>query len=138
MIRGTYLKNLFELVFPPSVSRAMYNELNELDKTTGVEPTETTLAAQTTFELDFSTNPFQAIVTGSQNITLTANIAGLKPGQRVFLRFTQGATARTVTWGTGIKSDVTVTATGARTDMLVGVFDGTRIMLGALAQNLTL
>lgn len=135
MYGGKYLKNILELVFQPKVSQALTREFNDIR---GIAPVATTLTTETTVSWDGGQTPFIALTTGAQNITINAVVTGLRSGQRVYLRLTQGATARTVTWGTNIKSDVTVTATAARTDMLVGVFDGTRIMLGALAQNLTL
>lgn len=137
-IISTVLKNILEITFPPTVSEAIYSSLSNAEDLTGKAPTAQVLTDETAISLAFGTNPFQAITTGAENITVNADLTGLKAGQRVFLRVTQGATPRTITWGTGIKSAVTITATGAKTDMLVGVFDGTRIMLGAITQNLTL
>ena len=136
MSRKSFL-NILENVFQPSLNQAMRDDL------LGAEPEVTALAAETTVTLDFTKNRFHDLTLGSQNITaLNATVAddknSLKPGELVFLKITQDSTAaRTVAFNTNILSDVTVTASTDAVDILVGVFDGTNILLGALAQDVS-
>jgi len=133
MGRKTFL-NILENVFPPSVNQAMRQDL------IGSEAKVTALAAETTLTLDFTKYRFHDLTLGSANLTaLNATVTdgkdSLKPGEQVYLKITQDATPRTIAWGTGIITDVTVTAGASAVDLLVGVFDGTNIVFGALAQD---
>lgn len=135
MGRKTFL-NILENVFPPTVNQAMREDL------LGSEVNTVALAAETTLTLDFTKNRFQDVTLGSQNLTaLNATVTdgkdSLKPGEQVFLKITQDATPRTVAFGTGIVTAVTVTAGASAVDLLVGVFDGSNIILGALAQDVS-
>lgn len=126
------LINILENVFQPSVNQMMKSELM------GASVKETALAAETALTLDFTSNRFHDLALGTANITLNATVAGLKPGELVFLKVTQNSVAaRTITWGTGIVTDATVTAAVDDIDLFMGVFDGTNIILGALAQNVS-
>jgi len=124
------LINILELVFQPKLIEEFRNEVMGSSKYT------TTLAAQTAVTLDFVSYPFQELLLGSANITLNATVSGLKVGEKIYLKIVQDATAaRTITWGTNILTDVTVTASTDAVDLLVGVFDGTNLILGAIAQD---
>lgn len=135
MSRKTFL-NILENVFQPSVNQAMREDQ------LGMESKVTALAAETTLTLDFTEWSYHELTLGSANLTaLNATVVAgknsLKKGERVYLKITQDATPRTIAWGTGIVTDVTVTAGASAVDMLEGVFDGTNIVLGALAQNVS-
>ncbi len=136
MSRKTLL-NILENVFQPSVNQAMRVDLF------GSEPLVTTLAAETTLELDFTKNRSHVVLLGSANLTaLTAVVSSgkdsLKPFEQVFLKIVQDGTgARTVAFSTNILTDVTVSSSTDDIDILVGIFDGTNILLGALGQNVT-
>ena len=137
MSRKTFL-NILENVCQPTVNQAMREDL------LGNEPKVTALAAETTLTLDFTENLFHVVTLGSQNLTaLNATVASgknsLKPGEKVYLKIIQDSTAaRTVAWGTNIlESSLTVTASTDAIDLFEGVFDGTNIILGALAQNVS-
>lgn len=124
------LINLIEGYFPPNVTRAILKDLY------GVDLKAVALAAEIAVTLDFSEHKFFSLTLGSANITLNAKVTGLIMGEKVYLKITQDATAaRTITWGTGILTDVTVTASTDAIDMLIGIFDGTNIIFGALAKN---
>lgn len=136
MSRKTFL-NILENVFQPTVNQAMRADL------IGVEPKVTTLTDETAVTLDFSENSFHVLNLGSDNITLNAGLGSgkdaLKPGEKVYLKIVQDSTAaRTVAWGSNIlESSLTVTAATDAVDLLEGVFDGTNIILGALALNVS-
>lgn len=124
------LINILELVFQPKVIEEFKNEI------IGSSKNSTALAAETTLTLNFNNYLFQDVTLGSANITLNATVSDLKVGEKVYLKITQDSTAaRTITWGTNIITDVTVTASTDAVDFLVGVFDGTNLILGAIAQN---
>jgi hypothetical protein len=136
MSRKTFL-NILENAFAPSVNHAMREDL------LGSEPLVTTLAAETTLTIDFTKNRFHVVELGDDdlsalNATVLAGKDSLKPGEEVFLKIIQDGTgARTITWGTGILTDVTISSTTNDIDILVGIFDGTNIIFGALAKNVT-
>ena len=131
------LLNIIENVFQPGVNQAMREDL------IGAVPLVTVLVAETTLTLDFTKNRFHVVELGSANLTaLNATVVNgkdsLKIGEEVFLKIIQDGTgARTVVFGTGILTDVTISSSTDDIDILVGVFDGTNILLGALAQNAT-
>ncbi len=130
MSRRTLI-NIIQNVFQPSVNQAMEADL------IGAEMKQLSVGAETTITLDFGEYKFHEVTLGSANITaLNAIVTGLKPGERVYLKLIQDGTgARTVAWGTGILTDITVSSSTDDIDLYVGVFDGTNIILGALAQN---
>ena len=114
MSRRTLI-NLLQSIFPPTVNQGMVKDM------IGAESSEIILAAETEITLDF---------------TLNATVLGLKVGERVYLKIIQDGTgARTVTWGSNILTDATVSSSTDDIDMFMGVFDGVNIILGALAQN---
>lgn len=123
------LINILQNVFQPAVNQAIEADL------IGASKLDTTLTDETAVTLDFTKNKFHSLVLGSDNITLNATVAGLKPGEQCFLKITQDATAaRTVTWGTGIKTGHTISSTTDDQDMLTGIFDGTNIFFGTVAK----
>lgn len=129
MNRKTLL-NILTNVFAPTVNQAM------MEGMIGKKKKATALTNETAVTLDFSEYNFHDLTLGSDNITLNAGVDGLKEGEEVILKITQdGTAARTITWGDGIVTDVTVTASTNAVDLLKGVFDGTRIIFGALAQD---
>jgi len=129
MSRRTLI-NLLQSIFPPTVNQGMVKDM------IGAESSEIILAAETEITLDFTLNKFFILNLGSANITLNATVLGLKVGERVYLKIIQDGTgARTVTWGSNILTDATVSSSTDDIDMFMGVFDGVNIILGALAQN---
>lgn len=130
MSRRTFI-NILESIFPPDISEAMKKDL------LGAKVKLTTLDAETTLILDFTEYKFHEVLLGSADITaLDAGVAGLEVGEQVYLKIVQDSTAaRTITWGVGILTDVTISNTTDDIDLLVGVFDGNYIIFGALAQN---
>jgi len=137
------LKNILKNVFQPSVNQALVEYFTDIedrlvDIEDGESSLETVLTDETAVTLDFVTNGFHDLTLADDDITLNATVDGLVVGQKVFLKITQDATAaREITWGTGILTDVTVTASTDAIDFLVGVFDGTNIIFGALAQDVS-
>ena len=128
MSRKTLI-NTLENVFQPGVNQAMKEDLIGTKKKTW------TLAAETVVAPDFGEYSFHEILLNTQNITINATVTGLEVGEKVYLKIVQDdAAARTVTFGTNILTDVTVTASTDAVDLLVGVFDGTNLIFGALAQ----
>jgi len=131
MSRKSFL-NILENVYPPTVNQAIKEDL------LGSVPNVVVLAADATLELDFVNNRFYNLTVGSVGLTLTAKVTddknSLKPGELVFIKLTQYSTAQTVAFSTNIVSDVTVSSGNDEIDLLIGVFDGTNILLGALAQ----
>jgi len=131
MSRKSFL-NILENVYPPTVNQAIKEDL------LGSVPNVVVLAADATLELDFVNNRFYNLTVGSVGLTLTAKVTddknSLKPGELVFIKLTQYSTAKTVAFSTNIVSDVTVSSGNDEIDLLIGVFDGTNILLGALAQ----
>lgn len=129
------LLNLLENVFQPSVNQAMREDL------IGSVPKVTDLASETTLEIDFTENRFQVVNLGAQNISaLTAVVTNgkdsLKAGEVVLLKIVQDATgARTLAFSTNFLTDVTISSSTNDVDILLGVFDGTNILLGALMQK---
>lgn len=131
MSRKSFL-NILENVYPPTVNQAIKEDL------LGSVPNVVVLAVDATLELDFVNNRFYNLTVGSVGLTLTAKVTddknSLKPGELVFIKLTQYSTAQTVAFSTNIVSDVTVSSGNDEIDLLIGVFDGTNILLGALAQ----
>jgi len=130
MSRRTLI-NILENVFQPSVNEAMKEDL------IGAKMKVTDLVDETTVTLNFSEYKFHQLTLGSQNITaLDAIVTGLAVGEQVYLKLIQdGSGARTVAFGTGILTAITVSSSTDDIDLYVGVFDGTNIILGAVAQN---
>lgn len=121
--------NVFQNVFTPHANHALEDDI------IGAEKKSTSALALTTVNLDFSEFKYHSLLLGSDNITLNAVVTGLKPGEVCLLQITQDATgARTVTWGTGIKTTHVVSNTTNDVDMLLGVFDGTNIYFGTIAK----
>jgi hypothetical protein len=131
MSRTTF-KNISELVFQPTVSEGIQKDLM------GSEKKSTALAAETAVTLDFNEFGFHDLTLGTANITLNATVFDLKPGESIYLKVTQDATAaRTITWGSNILTSVTITASTSAVDLLMGVFDGTNLIIGAIAQDIS-
>ena len=130
MSRKTLINQL-EGVFEPLTNQSIIQDLLGKEKKTQV-----TLTSETTVNLDFSESNFQDIVTGAQNITINAITTGMKDGEKVYLRVTQGAAARTITWGTGIKKGtLVVTASANAVDLFEGMIIGGSVVLKAFLQN---
>lgn len=137
MSRKTFL-NILENVFAPSVNQAMRLDL------LGAEKETTTLAAETTVNMDFTKSKFHELQLNTENITLNAVVAAdkdsLKAGELVFFKIIQdNAAARTVTWGSNIinAAALAVTASADAVDVFWGIFDGTSLIIGALAQDVS-
>ena len=132
MSRRTLI-NILENVFQPSVNEAMKEDL------IGSKVKTLSVGAATTITLDFEEYKFHEVTLGSENITaLNAVVTGLYPGERVYLKLIQdGSGARTVAFNANILTDITVSSSTDDIDLYVGVFDGTNIILGAIAQNAT-
>ena len=125
------LINTLENSIEPLTNQAMVLDMLGKEKKATV-----TLTSETTVNLDFSEFVFQEIVTGAQNITINAITTGMKDGEKVYLKVTQGAAARTITWGTGIKKGtLTVTASAAAVDLFEGIVIGGSVVLKAFLQN---
>lgn len=125
------LINQLEGIFEPLTNKAIIRDLLGKEKKTQV-----TLTSETTVDLNFAESNFQDIVTGAQNITINATCVGMMDGEKVYLRVTQGAAARTITWGTGIKKGtLTVTASANAVDLFEGMVVGGSIVLKAFLQN---
>lgn len=137
MSRKSFL-NILENVFQPTVNQAMREDL------LGSVPKATTLAAETTYTLDFTENAFHTLLMGSANITaLNCTVVNgkdsLKVGERVYLKVTNdGTAARTLAFGTGAvnANGLALTAAINAVDLFEGVFDGTNIIWGTLAANI--
>ena len=130
MSRKSFI-NQIGCIFEPLTSGAILQDLLGREKKSQV-----TLTSETVVNLDFSESSFQDIVTGAQNITINAITTGMKDGERVYLRVTQGAAARTITWGTGIKKgSLTVTASANAVDLFEGMIIGGSVVLKAFLQN---
>lgn len=125
------LKRYLENIFPPEINQAIIRDV------VGKEKKAITFTDEEIFTLKFPTFSFFDITLGTENITLNADITDLVPGENVMLKITQGAVAKTVTWGTNIKSNVTVTASNNAVDILIGVFDGENLILIAFYLNIT-
>lgn len=125
------LLNHLSVVFPPKTAELLHKEM------IGRSKKVVTLAAEVAHTFDFDEYAFHEIVLGTQNPTLNADVSGqgLVPGERVYVKLTQGTPARIVTWGTGFLTDVTPSAVAGAIDLYEGVFDGTNIILGAISQN---
>ena len=137
MSRKSFM-NILENFFPPTINQAMRQDL------VGAEKETTTLAAETTVNMDFTKSKFHELQLNTQNITLNAVIAddknSLKAGELVFFKIIQDdAAARTVTWGSNIinAAALAVTASVDAVDVFWGIFDGTNIVIGALAQDVS-
>lgn len=121
--------NIFQNVLDPHVNHAMEDDI------IGAEKKSTSALALTTVTLDFGEHKYHSLLLGSDNITLNATFTGLKPGEQCILQLTQDATAaRTITWGTGIKTGHVVSNSTNDVDMLFGIFDGTNIYFGTIAK----
>ena len=131
MSRKSFL-NILENTFQPSVNQTLKEDL------LGAVPKVIVLGATAALELDFTKNRFQVLTVGSVGLTLTAKVVNgknsLKVGEKVFIKLIQYSTAQTVAFSTNILTDVTVSSGNNEIDLLVGIFDGTNILLGALAK----
>lgn len=128
------LINILENVFPPSVNQAIKSDM--LGKT----PFAVAGGANATITLDFGSYPSIHLTTGSVNITaLNATVSDLEEGEEIILVITQGATARTLAWGTGFKfaGDVgpIITPVASAVDVFKGVVVGGNIVLSVVAQS---
>ena len=126
------LKNLFDSIFPPTINHGFEEDLM------GATKKVVTLAAETVVSLDFGEDKFIELALGSANITINAVVTGLKPGEQCYLKIIQDATgARTVAFGTNMVENLTVTASTDAIDLFMGIFDGTNIIFGPLAQDVS-
>lgn len=136
MSRRTFI-NILENIFDISVNQAM--KLDLIGKS--VKSMGSTLANATP-NLNFSDSSSISIITGSVNITsLNAIVTGMEEGEEVLLVITQGATPRTIVWGTNFifagGSGPTVTASGTAVDVFKGVVVGGKVLLSIVAQNVS-
>lgn len=112
------LINILENIIEPISNRAFVQDILGSEKASKV-----TLVNETVVNLNFSEYRFLDLELGAQNITINATCIGMKDGEKILLRIKQAGTARTITWGTGIKKGaaLAVTATASAVDLFEGM-----------------
>ena len=130
MGRRTLLNHL-GIKFDPSTSEVMAKNL------IGKEKFTIALAAETTLDIDCGCHHFFDVTLGGVGVTINFTTTGVMTGEKFLFKLTQAATPRAVTWGTGVIEDLTPSAIASAVDLYEGVFDGTNIILGAIAQNVS-